>query len=117
MFESITVRKMARGRFERKVDFRSSFSFDVTGDAIYTTIVIVDTRRYLVAGTYDTNLPEHNMSLASVGCNDAYKGDIAVCFFDLRQRERFLQRIPFFGNLRKKNDALCRVLAAFVKFS
>lgn len=106
-----------RRRFERRINFWENFSFDVTGDAIFVATVVVDARRYLVAGTYDENLPEQNMSLESVGCMEAYKGEIAVCFFAQRQTERFLEGIPFYGSPKKKDDALCRVLKAYVQFS
>ncbi|KAF9033316.1 hypothetical protein BDP27DRAFT_1374996 [Rhodocollybia butyracea] len=117
LFDLITIRKIVGRRlgFERRVDFWSKFGFDVTGDDFYLTTIIHDRRRYLVVGTYDQHLAERNMSLESVGCTDEYKGDIAVCFFGKRQRQHFLQGLPFYESTEKRDDALRKVLKALIK--
>ncbi|KAJ3710711.1 hypothetical protein C8R42DRAFT_714408 [Lentinula raphanica] len=99
------------------IDFRSEFSFDFGADKLYIALIIFEYRRYVVAGTYDQNMAEHNCSLYSIGCNDRYKGDIAVCFFGQVQQSRILRRTPKLsrdGTLSQA-EVLKNVVNAFVQ--
>ncbi|KIK58686.1 hypothetical protein GYMLUDRAFT_60479 [Collybiopsis luxurians FD-317 M1] len=92
----------------RWIDFRERFAWDFQGDNIYTTLVIVEGRRYVVSGTYDPALPEYNMSIASVGCKLEFKGDIGLCFLAKTDPERFLNKQPDLPD-----GVLARVLTAY----
>ncbi|KAJ3720336.1 hypothetical protein C8R42DRAFT_642796 [Lentinula raphanica] len=99
------------------VDFRSEFAFDFGADELYIALVIFQFRRYIVAGTYDKDIVEHNMSLGSVGCNQQFRGDIAVCFYGQVQQSRILRGTPTLsrdGSLSQA-DVLKNVLNVFVK--
>ncbi|KAJ3970080.1 hypothetical protein EV361DRAFT_311219 [Lentinula raphanica] len=99
------------------IDFRSEFSFDFGADKLYIALIIFEYRRYVVAGTYDQNMAEHNCSLYSIGCNDQYKGDIAVCFFGQVQQSRILRRTPKLSRdgTSSQAEVLKNVVNAFVQ--
>ncbi|KAJ3720467.1 hypothetical protein F5878DRAFT_641933 [Lentinula raphanica] len=119
ILDSKTVHTTVRGHktIVQLVDFRSEFSFDFGVDKLYIVLVVFQQRRYIVAGTYDERMVEHNMSLRSIGCNDHYKGDIAVCFYGQIQQSRILRGVPKLsrdGSLSQA-DVLQRVVNAFVR--
>ncbi|KAJ3835725.1 hypothetical protein F5878DRAFT_663613 [Lentinula raphanica] len=107
------------GRYKaivQMVDFRSEFSFDFGADELYISLVVFQHRRYVVAGTYDKTMAEHNMSLRSIGCSAHYKGDIAICFYGQVQQSRILRGMPQLSRdgSMSQGDVLRRVVNAFV---
>ncbi|KAJ3965241.1 hypothetical protein EV361DRAFT_955205 [Lentinula raphanica] len=107
--------KSSRHEHRVFIDVRDGFSFDTDADEIYRIRVNVDNRRYYVCGTYDQSSQDTNTSLASFGVNEAFKGDIVVFFHTIHEPERFLDYLPRFKDSEAKEDAIRRVLTAFVR--
>ncbi|KAF9064366.1 hypothetical protein BDP27DRAFT_1367272 [Rhodocollybia butyracea] len=97
----------------RYINFESRFGYATDGDDVYVTLVVVNDRRYIVGGTYDQT-GETNVSLAAVGSEEHWKGDIGICFL-ARHQDRFLSSIPRYGNEEKRNEILRRIIDAFSK--
>ncbi|KAJ3853219.1 MAG: hypothetical protein NXY57DRAFT_1041032 [Lentinula lateritia] len=101
----------------RLIDFRSEFAFDFSADKLYIALVVFEYRRYAVAGTYDKDMAEHNMSLYSIGCHEIYKGDIAICFYGQVQQSRLLRGVPKLprDGTMSQSEVLEKVTSAFVR--
>ncbi|KAJ3749787.1 hypothetical protein EV360DRAFT_76165 [Lentinula raphanica] len=97
-------------RFYRDIVFWKQFSAQFQQDNLYTTLVIVEGRRFVVAGTYNQCLQESNAALKEAGCNAAYKGEIGICFLGKQEVHRFLEGMPRFTNAEEKKRILKRVL-------
>ncbi|KAJ4466721.1 hypothetical protein C8R41DRAFT_871555 [Lentinula lateritia] len=109
-FPSENTRKTAPSAPRRSILFRERFSSTFRPDNLYTTLVIVEGRRYVVAGTYDQTLRGSNRSLNAVDCPENYKGDIGLCFLGKYQRDRFLKGMPRFDNAMERKRILRKVL-------
>ncbi|KAJ3816885.1 hypothetical protein F5880DRAFT_1618821 [Lentinula raphanica] len=107
--------KSSRDEHRVFIDVRDGFSFDTDADEIYRIRVNVDNRRYYVCGTYDQSSSDNNTSLMSVGVNETFKGDIAVFFHTVYEPERFLDCLPRYKDMAEREDAIRRVLTAFVR--
>ncbi|KAJ3714662.1 hypothetical protein DFJ43DRAFT_1160738 [Lentinula guzmanii] len=88
----------------RFIDVEDGFGFDTFGDHIYKIKVIVDDRRYFVAGTYDQSSRECNMALQFYGCSEKLKGDLVIFSLSKYQPERFLETFPRFKNAEEKQE-------------
>ncbi|KAJ3726416.1 hypothetical protein DFJ43DRAFT_1041401 [Lentinula guzmanii] len=102
-------RRHSHARF---IEVQDDFGFDTYGDDIYKIKVIVDDRRYLVAGTYDQSSRECNVALQSYGCSEKFKGDLAIFCLSKYEPERFLETFPHFKNAEDKKDVICRILTS-----
>lgn len=109
-FPSENTCKTAPSAPRRSILFRERFSSTFRPDNLYTTLVIVEGRRYVVAGTYDQTLRGSNRSLNAVDCPENYKGDIGLCFLGKYQRDRFLKGMPRFDNAMERKRILRKVL-------
>ncbi|KAJ3760783.1 hypothetical protein EV360DRAFT_80844 [Lentinula raphanica] len=107
--------KSTRNEHRVFIDVREGFSFDTGADEIYRIRVNVDNRRYYVCGTHDQSSPDTNTSLASFGVNETFKGDIVIFFQTVHEPERFLDYLPRYKDNQEKEDAIRRVLTAFVR--
>ncbi|KAJ4474132.1 hypothetical protein C8J55DRAFT_562773 [Lentinula edodes] len=97
----------------RFVKLRSKFSDSTKADRLFEAIVVVDSRRYFVGGTYDKAWRDRNLAIASFGCNEIYKGDIGITFFAIREPERFVESLPRYKSEDGRRDIICRVLTVF----
>ncbi|KAJ3745253.1 hypothetical protein DFH05DRAFT_1459074 [Lentinula detonsa] len=88
----------------RFIAVEDGFGCDTFGDHIYKIKVIVDDRRYFVAGTYDQSSRECNMALQFYGCSEKLKGDLVIFSLSRYQPERFLEAFPRFKNAEKKQE-------------
>ncbi|KAJ3929159.1 MAG: hypothetical protein NXY57DRAFT_963863 [Lentinula lateritia] len=114
-FPSENTCKTAPSAPRRSILFRERFSSTFRPDNLYTTLVIVEGRRYVVAGTYDQTLRGSNRSLNAVDCPENYKGDIGLCFLGKYQRDRFLKGMPRFDNAMERKRILRKVLQSFTQ--
>ncbi|KIK51585.1 hypothetical protein GYMLUDRAFT_64752 [Collybiopsis luxurians FD-317 M1] len=85
---------VAHKRHKHWINFHECFAWDFQGNNMYTTLVIVKDRQYIIAGTYDPALKETNLSLASVRCSETFRGDIGICLFSKWDPECFMQKAP-----------------------
>ncbi|KAJ3720468.1 hypothetical protein F5878DRAFT_641934 [Lentinula raphanica] len=97
-------------RHQRNILFVQAFSPDFQPDNLFTTLVIVEGRRYVVSGTYNQCLDGFNKAVKGIGCNEVYKGDIGICFLGKNQRERFLEGLPRFADAAEKRRILRKVI-------
>ncbi|KAJ3776008.1 hypothetical protein FB446DRAFT_701096 [Lentinula raphanica] len=93
-------------KYHRNILFWKHFSASFQQDNLFTTLVVVEGRRYVVAGTYDQCLQGSNATVKAMGCNEAYKGEIGICFLGECQTHRFLDGIPRFANAEEKKRIL-----------
>ncbi|KAJ3991398.1 hypothetical protein F5050DRAFT_1869402 [Lentinula boryana] len=96
----------------RFIAVEDGFGCDTFGDHIYKIKVIVDDRRYFVAGTYDQSSRECNMALQFYGCSEKLKGDLVIFSLSKYQPERFLETFPRFKNAEEKQEVICRILTS-----
>ncbi|KAJ3831619.1 hypothetical protein EV361DRAFT_869577 [Lentinula raphanica] len=100
----------ASRKHHRHILFRHMFSPEFQPDNLFTTLIIVEGRRYVVSGTYDQCLEGFNQAVDGIGCNEIYKGDIGICFLGKSQRDRFLDGLPRYRNADAKQRVLRKVL-------
>ncbi|KAJ3856726.1 hypothetical protein EV368DRAFT_78386 [Lentinula lateritia] len=99
--------------FQRFVKLRSKFKDSSSADRLFEAIVVVDSHRYFVGGTYDKAWRDRNLVIGSVGCKEIYKGDIGIAFFAIHEPERFVESLPRYESEDKRRDVMCRVLTVF----
>ncbi|KAJ3911490.1 hypothetical protein F5877DRAFT_85902 [Lentinula edodes] len=96
------------------IEVQRAFKFDYYAD-FYQTKVIVGSRKYYVAGTFNRESGEVNTSLESYGYNKDFAGDVAIFFHSKYNPERFLDYLPRYTNANEREIAIRRVIAAFCK--
>ncbi|KAE9401256.1 hypothetical protein BT96DRAFT_938101 [Gymnopus androsaceus JB14] len=106
-----------RRQHHRYIHFLSSFAKEVQNDPLYVVVIIHQHQRYLVAGTFDDNMPDENQAIKSLGCTSSFRGDIAICFYNSisNREEEFLYGIPSYPSFQDRNDALKHVVDRFVR--
>ncbi|KAJ3762553.1 hypothetical protein EV360DRAFT_66949 [Lentinula raphanica] len=102
-------------RHHRHIFFAQGFSPEFRADNLFTTLIIVEGRRYVVSGTYNQCMEGSNEAVNGLGCNAVFKGDVGICFLGKIQRNRFLEGLPCFVNEEEKQRVLRKVLQIFTR--
>ncbi|KIK50177.1 hypothetical protein GYMLUDRAFT_65384 [Collybiopsis luxurians FD-317 M1] len=101
------------GRVKHSVAFTSVFSAEFVQDPVFSSLVVVDGRRYVIAGSYNMALSDTNISIGGIGCAEAYAGDLAILFLPKYDHSRLLKGLPRFRNANERNQALQRVISVY----
>ncbi|KAJ3924977.1 MAG: hypothetical protein NXY57DRAFT_1044491, partial [Lentinula lateritia] len=96
------------------IEVQRAFKFDYYAD-FYQTKVIVGSRKYYVAGTFNRESGEVNTSLESYGYDKDFAGDVAIFFHSKYDPERFLDYLPRYTDANEREIAIRRVITAFCK--
>ncbi|KAJ3886492.1 hypothetical protein GG344DRAFT_81660 [Lentinula edodes] len=99
----------------RSIDIESGFGANADGDDLYKAKVIVGTRKFYIAGTYDQSSSNTNACLSSCGCTEMFKGDVVIFFYSVHAPERFLRSIPRYQTIQARDEVIRRALTAFSK--
>ncbi|KAE9385913.1 hypothetical protein BT96DRAFT_1006614 [Gymnopus androsaceus JB14] len=105
----------ANYRGQRYVHFTHHFSKELRRERLYVVVVIFRLRSYLVAGTFDEDLPDENQAIKCVGCTGSFRGDLAICFYNSNRQSELLHGMPRYPSLQARDEALKGVIDRFVR--
>lgn len=111
-FRAKTIEAPDSSTIKHTVKFDSVFGAEFSNETVFTTLVIVENRRYVVAGCYKSVLDYGNMAIHAVGCDGEHKGDLAVFFLPKYEKRKFLAGIPRYANLAERQAILKRIVSA-----
>jgi len=110
-FRAKTVELPDSGSIKHTVNFDSVFGAEFRDERIFTALVVLEGRRYVVAGPYKAALDDYNMAIHGIGCHDQYKGDLAIFFLPLFDRRRILAGVPRYRTSADRQDVLEKVVS------
>ncbi|KAE9389005.1 hypothetical protein BT96DRAFT_947202 [Gymnopus androsaceus JB14] len=115
--ETLNGNILPKEQHHRYIHFLSSFAKEVQNDPLYVVVIIHQHRRYLVAGTFDDDMPDENQAIKSLGCTSSFRGDIAICFYNSvsNREEEFLYGIPSYPSFQDCDDTLKHVVDRFFR--
>lgn len=94
--------------------FIDHFSKELRCDKLYVVVVVFRLRSYLVAGTFDVDLPDENQAIKALGCTGSFRGDLAICFYGMNRTNDLLYGMPRFPSSQERDEVLKAVVDRYV---
>ncbi|KAE9390211.1 hypothetical protein BT96DRAFT_946301 [Gymnopus androsaceus JB14] len=95
---------------QRYMHFTHHFSKELRRERLHMVVVIFRLRSYLVAGTFDEDLPDENQAIKCLGCTGSFRGDLAICFYNSNRQNELLYGMPRYPSLQARDEALKGVI-------
>lgn len=94
--------------------FIDHFAEELRHDKLFVVVVVFRLRSYLVAGTFNIDLPDENQAIKALGCTGTFRGDLAICFYGINRTNDLLYGMPRFPSTQERDEVLKAVVDRYI---